>query len=169
MEVQAAGLLWYVTTCLPDYMMPSQKTITLTEVLLLPSCCECKESCVCVCGIVVKRMLRVKSPEVALEEYCHDLFHVVLSCHATSLVPNLGTRQVCLAECSAFTFKKCLVWVSARTLSILTEILPWFSLIPQVYARIVLKLGHFLPYPFHFICHPSIWCCIVSDNNSIIK
>jgi hypothetical protein len=61
------------------------------------SYCECKESCVCMqdsCKVDV----RIRSPEVALEEYCHDQFQVVVTCHVTSLVPNKTRHQTGLSS-----------------------------------------------------------------------
>jgi hypothetical protein len=43
-------------------------------------------------------MLRVKSPEVALEEYYHDQFQMVVTCHVTSLVPNKTWYQTGLSS-----------------------------------------------------------------------
>jgi hypothetical protein len=56
------------------------------------------------------------------------------------------------------------------TLNIAVELVIFFSLsrqIPEYYLR--LGHNHFLPYPFQFINHPTIWHYIVWATDRTVK
>jgi hypothetical protein len=74
-----------------------------------------------------------------------------------------SSRGLAQRWCSRLVFGRCTVWVSVGAPSVLIKVLRGFPECLQANSGMLSRRGndHFLPNPFQFISHHTIWRCIL--------